>query len=72
MGVSGLILPLEVTSQTVWREIPMSLLAAVVLVVLANDQLLDKDTASLLTLSDGLIFLCFFAKTLLIRSSSRF
>lgn len=60
LGVSGLILPLEVTSQTVWREIPMSLLAALVLAILANDQLVDGDTTSMLTRGDGLIFLCFF------------
>ncbi|NNF98625.1 MAG: calcium/sodium antiporter [Desulfobacteraceae bacterium] len=61
LGISALIMPLEVTSQTVWREIPMSLLAAVVLALLANDLLLDGDTMSVLTRLDGMILLCFFA-----------
>ncbi len=61
LGVSGLILPLSVTAQTVWREIPMSLLAAAVLAILANDVVLNGETASRLTRSDGMIFLCLFA-----------
>jgi Ca2+/Na+ antiporter len=61
LGVTALILPLEVTSQTVWREIPMSLLAAIVLAILANDQFLDGEAVSLLARSDGLVFLCFFS-----------
>ena len=60
LGLAGVIRPLAVTSQTVWREIPMSLLAAVVLAILAHDSLLTGANASMLTRSDGLIFLCFF------------
>ncbi|HID30570.1 MAG TPA: sodium:calcium antiporter [Desulfobacterales bacterium] len=43
-----------------WKEIPLSLLAAVVLGFLANDQLIDKREFSALTRIDGLIFLSFF------------
>ena len=60
LGVSGLILPLNVTSQTVWREIPMCLLAALALAILANDVLLNGEAVSRLSRGDGLIFLCFF------------
>ncbi len=60
LGVSSIIYPLTVTRGTVWKEIPFSLLAACVLGILANDQLIDKQGASVLTRIDGLIFFCFF------------
>ena len=60
LGISSIIYPLSVAKGTVWKEIPFSLLAAVVLVFAANDQILDKAAVSVLTRIDGLIFLCFF------------
>jgi cation:H+ antiporter len=60
LGISSIIYPLGVTKGTVWKEIPFSLLAAVVLVLAANDQILDRAAVSVLTRIDGLIFLCFF------------
>jgi len=61
LGISAVIYPLGVSKGTVWKEIPFSLLAAVVLVFLANDQLIDKQNRSVLLRSDGLILLSFFA-----------
>ena len=49
LGVSAIIYPLAVTKGTVWKEIPFSLLAAVVLSVMANDQILDKAGGAVLT-----------------------
>ncbi len=60
LGVSSVIYPLSVTKGTVWKEIPFSLLAAIVLLFMANDQILDDAGASALTRIDGLIFFCFF------------
>lgn len=60
LGVSSIIYPLAVTKGTVWKEIPLSLLAAIVLFVTANDQLLDGSQVSDLTRIDGLVFLSFF------------
>jgi cation:H+ antiporter len=60
LGVSAAIYPLAATVNTVWREIPFTLLASVVLIVLLNDQVLDKNTESALRRSDGLILLGFF------------
>jgi cation:H+ antiporter len=60
LGISSIIYPLTVTKGTVWKEIPFSLLAAVVLGFLANDQLIDHSNSSTLTRIDGLIFLSFF------------
>jgi cation:H+ antiporter len=60
LGISSVIYPLTVTKGTVWKEIPFSLLAALVLGVLANDHLIDKTGSSALTRIDGLVFLSFF------------
>jgi cation:H+ antiporter len=60
LGVSSIIYPLAVAKGTVWKEIPFSLLAAIVLFVVANDQLLDGSQVSDLTRIDGLVFLSFF------------
>lgn len=60
LGVSATIYPLMVTKGTVWKEIPLSLLAAIVLFIFANDRWIDGQTLSLLSRTDGLAFLCFF------------
>jgi cation:H+ antiporter len=60
LGISSLIFPLTVSKGTVWKEIPLSLLAALLLGVLANDYLIDKRGFSELTRIDGLVFLSFF------------
>ena len=61
LGVSSLIYPLTVTKGTVWKEIPLSLLAALILGILANDHLIDKRGFSELSRTDGLVLLSFFA-----------
>jgi len=61
LGISAIIAPLSIQSNTKWKEIPLSLLAAIVLVVLANDIFLDNSTQNLLTRIDGIILLLFFA-----------
>jgi len=60
LGISSIIFPLSVGKGTVWKEIPLSLLAALLLGVLANDHLIDKLGFSQLTRIDGLVFLSFF------------
>jgi cation:H+ antiporter len=60
LGISAVIYPLAVSKGTVWKEIPFSLLAAVVLAFLANDRIIDKQSHSVLLRSDGLILLSFF------------
>lgn len=58
LGVAGLIAPLMVQSSTVWKEIPISLLAALILYVLANNFLFSGE--SVLSRGDGIILLVFF------------
>jgi len=60
LGVSAVIYPLTVTKGTVWKEIPLSLLAALLLGIMANDQLIDGRDSSSLTRIDGLVLLSFF------------
>jgi len=60
LGISSILYPLAVTKGTVWKEIPFSLLAAIVLLFMANDRILDGAGASELTRIDGLTFFCFF------------
>lgn len=60
LGLSAVIRPLTVTKGTVWKEIPFSLLAAVVLGLMANDILIDRSSVSVLTRIDGLVLLSFF------------
>ncbi len=60
LGISALIYPIAVKRNTVWVEIPYSLLAAVLLALCANDALLDGRNFSELSRIDGLVFLGFF------------
>jgi cation:H+ antiporter len=60
LGISGVIFPLAVGSGTVWKEIPLSLLAAVMVLVLSNDRLIDAGTWSGLGRIDGFVLLSFF------------
>lgn len=60
LGISSIIFPLTVGKGTVWKEIPLSLLAAILLGVMANDYLIDKSGYSALTRTDGIVFISFF------------
>ena len=60
LGIAALIYPLKVTKGTVWKEIPLSLLAALMLFVMASDRLIDKGISDILTRSDGLALIAFF------------
>jgi cation:H+ antiporter len=60
LGISSIIYPLTVTKGTIWKEIPFSLLAVIVLALLANDGIIDGRTFSTLSRIDGLVFLSFF------------
>lgn len=59
LGIAGLITPLVVQSSTVWKEIPLSLFAVILLFFLANDVL--SPGVNFLSRLDGLILLTLFA-----------
>lgn len=60
LGISAIIYPIAAKKNTVLKEIPFSLLAAVLVGVLANDQRIDRGIFSGLTRIDGIVLLCFF------------
>ena len=62
LGITGLITPLAVQSSTAWKEIPISLIAVVILFMMVNDQVISPDQPSILSTLDGFILLfCFLA-----------
>lgn len=60
LGVAAMIYPLATKKNTVWKEIPLALLAAILVGVLANDIRIDNDIYSGLTRIDGIVLLSFF------------
>lgn len=60
LGVSGLVATLKVKSSTVYKEIPLMLGGSVLLLVLANDVLLDGGGANILSRTDGMALLAIF------------
>lgn len=59
LGFAGLIYPLMVHRNTVWKEIPYSLVAALVFLLLANDAWISGGTGQISRI-DGIILLIFF------------
>jgi cation:H+ antiporter len=57
LGITGLITPIKVQSSTVWKEIPLSLFAALLLFFLANSFFAGN---KMLSRIDGVILLMFF------------
>lgn len=60
LGVSAVIFPLTVQKNTTWKEIPLSLLAIVIVFIMASDIALDKMGINALTRTDGLTLIAFF------------
>lgn len=58
LGIVGLIFPIAVQSSTVWKEIPISLIAAIVFLLLGNGYLVYNDIG--LSRMDGLMLLILF------------
>lgn len=60
LGISAVIYPIAAKKNTILKEIPFSLLAALTIGFVANDALLDGDQVSAITRIDGLMLLSFF------------
>lgn len=60
LGLSAVINPLRVQRSTIWKEIPFSLLAAVVLLIVSNKLLIDRIDIHALGRIDGLVMIAFF------------
>ena len=61
LGISSLLYPLTVKSNTTWIEIPLSFLAALTVYIVANDFLFNEGATNLISYGDGLILLLFFS-----------
>lgn len=59
LGISAIIYPIAAKKNTVLKEIPFSLLAALLLAVKANDALIDSLSVSIISRSDGIVFLSY-------------
>ncbi|MBS3945794.1 MAG: calcium/sodium antiporter [Melioribacter sp.] len=60
LGIAAIIYPISAKKNTVLKEIPFSLLAALLVAITANDMLIDGNTTSAITRIDGLVFIGFF------------
>lgn len=61
VGCTALVAPIVITRNTLRKEIPLCILASIILLICANDVLLDRATENVLSITDGLLLLCFFA-----------
>lgn len=59
LGISAVLYPMRVNSSTIWQEIPFSLLAVVLVYIMASDTLLDGKAADIIGRGDGLVLLSF-------------
>lgn len=60
LGICAVMYPLTVKSNTTWIEIPMAFLAAIMVLILASDFLLNSGSDDFLSMGDGLVMLMFF------------
>lgn len=60
LGICAVIYPVKAQINTVLKEIPLSLLAIVVLGLMANDRLIDGTMISVVSRVDGMVLIAFF------------
>jgi cation:H+ antiporter len=60
LGISAIIFPLAVKKSTTWKEIPLSLLAALLVGILGNDLLINGNGVPELSRIDGIVLIVFF------------
>ncbi|MBK6962705.1 MAG: calcium/sodium antiporter [Bacteroidales bacterium] len=61
LGITALFLPVAVKNNTVWKEIPFSILAIIIVGFMANDVLIDGQQKNEISRIDGLVLLGFFS-----------
>jgi len=61
LGLSAIIRPLSVKSNTTWIEIPLALLSAIVILIMANDVFFDHTAQNIIGRAEGIVLLLFFA-----------
>lgn len=60
VGCTAAIVPISMNKGTLSKEIPLCILASVVLFICANDVLINNASTNSISHSDGLLLLCFF------------
>ncbi len=60
LGLSAAILPISVQKNTTWLEIPLAVLSAVAVFLIADDILLDGSSARIISRAEGFLLLLFF------------
>jgi len=60
LGISAIIYPLAVKTNTTWIEIPLCLLSSILVIIIANDKIIDSANFSMISRIDGIILLFFF------------
>ena len=60
VGSVAFITPLQATKATVWKDIPLTILASLVLLLLSKDVLLGSTSEDVLTRADGGVMMMFF------------
>lgn len=58
-GCTALFAPIVITRNTLQKEIPLCILSSVVLLICANDVFLNGATENIISMTDGLLLLCF-------------
>lgn len=61
VGCTAMFAPIVVQRNTLLKEIPLCILASLALLVMSNDVLLDHAAENVVSITDGLILLCFMA-----------
>jgi cation:H+ antiporter len=60
LGLSAIIFPLSIQKNTQFKEIPLGVIAIVLIAIAGNDILIDHNTTNVLSRMDGMVMLCFF------------
>lgn len=60
LGLASIFAPLVIKKGTVWKEIPFSLMATVLILVLSSDVFLEGKSENLISRIDGIVLLSFF------------
>ena len=61
VGCTALFAPIVITRNTLRKEIPLCILSSIALLICANDILLNHATENVISITAGLLLLCFFA-----------
>lgn len=60
LGISAVIYPLAVKSNTTWMEIPLSFMSSLLVLILASDIYIDGKSENYLSRTDGIVLIFFF------------